>query len=284
MTKALAWLAFATTLLAARAAEAGYVGCFTDDSVRALPADFGGGYTVESCVAVASSQGYAYAGVQWYGECFGGNTLGYAQVGDGDCNTPCDADPGEMCGGGWRNSIYTAAAGPSSIAGYVGCYTDDGNRALPADFGGGYTIEGCVAAAASQGYAYAGLQWYGQCFAGNALGYSQVGDGECNTPCDANPAEACGGGWRNSIYATGVSGGGGPPPDTILLPGQSMTDEGYTMQYQGDGNLVFLRDGEVIGSSGTAGTSPGRVALTSDEVLVVYDAGGNVVWTYTEDP
>jgi hypothetical protein len=87
---------------------------------------------------------------------------------------------------------------------YLGCWTDDENRALPVDLGPGHTIESCVAAAQGAGLPYAGLQWYGQCFAGGSLGYSQVGDGECNTPCDANQAQMCGGAWRNSIYATGL--------------------------------------------------------------------------------
>jgi hypothetical protein len=87
---------------------------------------------------------------------------------------------------------------------YVGCFTDDENRALPADLGGGHTVQSCADAARGAGYAYAGLQWYGQCFGGTAPAYSQVGDEECNTPCDADPSQMCGGAWRNSIYATGL--------------------------------------------------------------------------------
>ncbi len=180
---------------------AGYVGCFTDDANRALPAWFGEGHSIESCVNVARQNGYAYAGLQWYGHCFAGNTIGYSHVGDNECNTPCSANPGQMCGGGWRNSIYAAGPPPPRPLAYRGCYTDDENRALPAWFGEGHTIESCVNVARQNGYSYAGLQWYGHCFAGNSIGYSQVGDNECNTPCSANPGQMCGGGWRNSIYA-----------------------------------------------------------------------------------
>lgn len=84
---------------------------------------------------------------------------------------------------------------------YQGCYTDDGNRALDAFLGYNHTVESCVAAARAAGFAYAGLQYYGQCFGGNDLGYQRVADGECNTACVANPNQTCGGGWRNSIYA-----------------------------------------------------------------------------------
>lgn len=66
-------------------------------------------------------------------------------------------------------------------------------------------MESCVQKAAQAGYAYAGLQFYGWCFAGNTLGYTQVADSECNTPCSANASEMCGGGWRNSIYGTAAT-------------------------------------------------------------------------------
>src|SRR6185503_12007319 len=75
----------------------------------------------------------------------------------------------------------------SSSSGYVGCYTDSSTRALPAHLStGGETIASCRAKAAANGYAYAGLQYYGECFGGNTLGYTQVADSECNTPCSAN--------------------------------------------------------------------------------------------------
>ena len=85
---------------------------------------------------------------------------------------------------------------------YVGCYTDSAARALSVFMGSGFTVESCVAAAYDAELKYAGLQYYGQCFAGNALGYTRVADSECNTPCSANPSETCGGAWLNSIYQT----------------------------------------------------------------------------------
>jgi len=60
--------------------------------------------------------------------------------------------------------------------------------------------------ARANGLAYAGLQWYGQCWGGNELRYTQVGAQECNTPCPSG--QICGEAWRNSIYATGNT----PPP------------------------------------------------------------------------
>jgi len=174
-----------------------YLGCYTDGETRALPQALGNGNsTIQSCVRAASDAGYRYAGLQWYGQCFAGNTLGYTLVDEAQCNTPCNANPSQMCGGAWRNSVYT---------GYVGCYTDQPNRALPFHMpGSGYTVPSCLQAAAAGSYLYAGLQWYGECFAGNSLGYSLVPEAECNTACSANPSETCGGAYRNSIWKVSV--------------------------------------------------------------------------------
>jgi hypothetical protein len=99
----------------------------------------------------------------------------------------------------------TATFNPAP-ANYAGCFTDDISRALPVELSaGGQTVQSCTQMAAAAGYVYAGLQYYGQCFAGNKLGYTQVADAECNTLCNANPSEVCGGAWLNSIYRTGDS-------------------------------------------------------------------------------
>ncbi len=88
----------------------GYQGCFTDAPNRALPHLLANVHDIDSCVWLAGLNGFAYAGLQWYGQCFGGNELGYTQVGDGECNTPCPG--GQMCGGAWRNSIYATGNSP----------------------------------------------------------------------------------------------------------------------------------------------------------------------------
>lgn len=95
---------------------------------------------------------------------------------------------------------------PPPAPGYAGCFTDSDNRALPYGLGNVNDIDACVNLARANGLAYAGLQWYGQCWGGNELRYAQVGEGECNTPCPSG--QTCGGAWRNSIYATGTA----PPP------------------------------------------------------------------------
>lgn len=99
-------------------------------------------------------------------------------------------------------AYFTVGYPPTPV--YQGCYTDDSNRALPAALmTSGATVESCAQAAFNAGYRYAGLQWYGQCFGGNTIGYMQDSENQCNTPCDANSAQMCGGAWHNSIWSTG---------------------------------------------------------------------------------
>ncbi len=192
--------------VSAALSAAGYAGCYTDSSTRALPTQLAqSNATVETCVAAAKAKNFAYAGLQYRGECWAGNTLGYKLVSDSDCNMKCSADSSEMCGGSWRNSVYSAAAvpAPAPVASYVGCYTDSSTRALPTQLAwSNATVETCVAAAKAKNLAYAGLQYSGECWAGNTLGYDLVSDSDCNMKCSASSSETCGGSWRNSVYST----------------------------------------------------------------------------------
>jgi len=91
----------------------GYADCYTDSELRMLPARLiQSGATRASCIAAASAQGYAFAGLQNGGECFGGDSAGYSwgatPVSDNQCNMPCTSHPHDICGGVWRNSVYYA--------------------------------------------------------------------------------------------------------------------------------------------------------------------------------
>jgi sulfur relay (sulfurtransferase) complex TusBCD TusD component (DsrE family) len=189
-----------------------YLGCYIDAASRALPnLLISSGATVESCTAAAQQAGYPYAGLEYGGECRAGNLVGYAKVSDSQCNMPCSANAGEMCGALWRNSVYGVAMP------YQGCYTDDPSRALPnLLMPSGATVESCTAAAQQAGYLYAGLEYGGECRAGNVLGDSKVSDAQCNMPCSANANEMCGALWRNSVYGNG-------PTTTYTIPGSGGT-------------------------------------------------------------
>jgi sulfur relay (sulfurtransferase) complex TusBCD TusD component (DsrE family) len=191
------------TNLALSPITTGNVGCFTDDPTRDLDAMLiSSGATVESCVTAAKARGFKFAGLQWHGQCFAGNTHGTAA---GVCDTKCDANPSENCGGSYANNVWETGITPVSVQNpqslYLGCFSDDANHALDAVLiTSGATIESCIAAAKSMGYSYAGLQWYGVCQASNILGYSRVGEDKCDRSCTANPAQKCGGEWFSSMY------------------------------------------------------------------------------------
>ena len=55
--------------------------------------------------------GFAFLGVQAGKHCFCGNSFGrYGLKLEVDCRRVCTANEEEICGGGWRNSIYTTGA------------------------------------------------------------------------------------------------------------------------------------------------------------------------------
>ena len=137
----------------------------------------------------------------------------YLDVGDTDLGASGPIvlkDPDRVIGGSKQGRLYLFDTGPNvlnSSAGYMGCFVDKPapNRALPMQFSSsGDTIETCKAKARNAKYLYAGVQWYGECWAGNDVLYEQVPESQCNTPC-AN-GEMCGGAWRNSIYSTSLMG------------------------------------------------------------------------------
>ena len=92
--------------------EGQYMGCWHDaaektGNARSLPTYYGVDFTSTTCLDRAKQDGKRYAGVQWYGQCYGGDTLGdYINEDGSKCTTPCKVDGGDTCGGAWHNSIY----------------------------------------------------------------------------------------------------------------------------------------------------------------------------------
>jgi len=113
----------------------GYVGCFTDESNRALPAFQGSGFGRQACINRCFSLNYVYSGSQYFGECFCGNNLGYTQVADTECNTPCNSGGG-FCGGAWRNSIFTTGSTGEPPCGNGRCDFGEDCNSCPSDCGG----------------------------------------------------------------------------------------------------------------------------------------------------
>lgn len=80
---------------------------------------------------------------------------------------------------------------------FVGCFKDNRKRDLPKklkNFKAG-NREQCFQQCSEAGYQYAGLQWTGQCFCGNA--YGKYGEGD---KCDCSQGSKKFGFWQQCIY------------------------------------------------------------------------------------
>ena len=95
-----------------------------------------------------------------------------------------------------------------SGATYLGCYNDDGNRALSNDisnFSSGDVIGDCLRAAINGGFNIFGVQNSNQCFAGTLdpynPGYNRYGaSSKCTMQCVDGSGRICGGDWSNSVF------------------------------------------------------------------------------------
>jgi hypothetical protein len=226
------------------------IGCFADENSRDLSGPqqvSSSSQTPEQCVAWCSSQGFAYAGVQDYNQCFCGNSYGKYGPSTG-CNEACTGDSTQNCGGGWANAVYRA--GP------IGCFADQNTRDLngPSETSSSVTAEQCVSWCGSQGYAYAGAQDGNQCFCGNSFGAYGSSTG-CNDSCAGDNTQNCGGSWANSVYRTASPiyvgcFGDNPTRDLPSASQTSTTDtpeqcvawcgsQGYAYAGAQDGNQCF---------------------------------------------
>lgn len=120
-----------------------------------------------------TGNGYRYAGIMYYGNCYCGETVNGPQVDESECSFPCTGNKSETCGGNnlysvWQDTTFVTT-GDDTVSDYVplGCYTDDSSvgRTL------GYsmdvdsdtmTTETCLEACLDAGYPFAGTEYGGQ--------------------------------------------------------------------------------------------------------------------------
>lgn len=177
-----------------------YGGCFSDNgSPRTLifsaNLDFKT-MTVDKCVAfckginikassmlifhalTSAGNGYRYAGLEYYGECFCGASVNGAQIDEANCRLPCTGNATESCGGNKAISVYQDPTFQivdwTTITGYmsIGCYTEGTTGRTLAwkqgdpVTGPALTVEKCLSACKGGGYAFAGLQYGRECYCG----------------------------------------------------------------------------------------------------------------------
>ncbi|TLD23076.1 hypothetical protein PspLS_07277 [Pyricularia sp. CBS 133598] len=201
-----------------------YTGCYTSlSNPDTLPfraevsrADM----TVEKCQAACKGNGYRFAGLEYYGECRCGSSIGGTKVAESDCTLACTGNKSQVCGGNNRLSIYEdptfPAAASVTVDDYknIGCHfgsLNPGGRALvyrvqdvtgqPWNRETGSNTK-CIAGCMSRGFPYAGTEYGGECWCGVVItnGIVAAPPSECNKPCLGAPEQNCGGPSRINIF------------------------------------------------------------------------------------
>lgn len=109
--------------------------------------------------------------LEYYGECFCGDSVAGAQIAESNCNFPCTGNQSEACGGNDILSVYQDPTfhvdNTSTISDYqaLGCWTDSSpsgrtlvymqNNLHPASM----TVEECLFACKDSGYPFAGVEY-----------------------------------------------------------------------------------------------------------------------------
>ncbi|KAI8811222.1 WSC-domain-containing protein [Cladochytrium replicatum] len=199
-----------------------YQGCYMDNvNGRALPNGANGKFTPATCNTFCQSQGFLYAGTEYYGQCYCGNQITTSKRPESECNTPCDNNKSLMCGGPDRLTLFKLTASGSSNSNpvtpppssnslpsdvtYLGCYTDSRSaRALPSGYvdSNPQSPAKCYAHCASLGFSFSGVEFGGECYCFNSIANSHaVASSGCTMACAGNPSLICGGRDRINVYA-----------------------------------------------------------------------------------
>lgn len=208
-----------------------YKGCFLENNPgRQLQTQLYGddNSTNAMCIAACAAGSYLYCGTQYHRECWAGNYIPNKQVDDRNCNFDCAGDLNQICGGNGdggnsyislfvdTNGTETGPPTPPGVNpgvdgyGSIGCYTEATNgRALPNGANTDKkTVAKCVDACKVGSYEYAGVEYGGECWCGNAFSAGAVPApiADCNMLCNDNATEYCGGPSRLNVYQLGAGG------------------------------------------------------------------------------
>ncbi|WYZ34618.1 hypothetical protein EsH8_I_000894 [Colletotrichum jinshuiense] len=193
-----------------------YQGCYVDVGRTISAANTASNQmSNEACTTFCYGKGFAYAGTEYYNECYCGNALatGGIAANEADCTTACSGNATQACGGPNRLTMYKTSliVGPSVNPGVgdwssIGCYSE-GTTGRALTYGVGtvpgaeMTVAKCTAACKAANYILAGVEYSGECYCGNTIsnGGAPAVDG-CNMLCNGNSSEYCGGGNRLNVY------------------------------------------------------------------------------------
>jgi hypothetical protein len=153
-----------------------YSGCYLEGSSQILPyrsQSPSDGMTVEECVAECKGNGYRYAGLVYYGNCYCGQTVKGSPTTEDQCSFPCNGNSSETCGGDKTFSVYQDPTfepiEDATIEDYapLGCWTDDSSLGRALTYrqdgvdGATLTTEKCLQSCRDGGFPFAGTEFGG---------------------------------------------------------------------------------------------------------------------------
>jgi hypothetical protein len=273
--------------------------------------------TVEACTTACQAGGFSFAGVEYGGECYCANAItnGGAPATDG-CNMACNGNSAESCGGPNRINLYsytgggsnptstttatsstTTVATPTGIPegwAYKGCWVDQKfGRILGTNTpdNAAQTVELCIDSCIAKGYSIAGMEYFTQCYCGNAMinqAALATSESDCNTACGGNSAEKCGGGDRMSIYSNQTTLKVTPVPKTQTtdLPGNwqyssCIVDDAvartfpYQLEFQNNNTATNCLSQCALFGFGAGGMEYGEQCFCGDAQNII-DSGATV--------
>ncbi|KAF9469422.1 hypothetical protein BDZ94DRAFT_1317322 [Collybia nuda] len=172
--------------------------------------------TLATCLDEAAYHGYLYAGIHNGKTCFAGNVTRAPLVPLSYCNKACVSDPAQVCGG--ENSTIIYRNGPNFVPvpyinlsgwNWLGCSVDSPTgSSLRHGVGGFPSTDTSHCLSKCVGFKLVGIRNGNQCFCGNALlndtPLLRSFGGPCNTGCEENPREECGGPNAHTVYRHGL--------------------------------------------------------------------------------
>ncbi|TVY53083.1 WSC domain-containing protein [Lachnellula cervina] len=210
------------------------IGCYTEGTNgRALSQEpTPTSKTVANCISACSAGNYKYAGMEYGGECWCGNSIsnGANSTAAIDCSMTCADNGTEYCGAGSRLNMYqrgnlttgggstTGTATPTSTPtggpqikktignwAFQGCWTEATNtRALAGTTyaNNSMTLELC--ASFCTGFKMFGVEYGRECYCGDTLSIgstSAANQADCSFLCPGDNLEYCGAGNRLELYS-----------------------------------------------------------------------------------
>jgi hypothetical protein len=185
-----------------------HLGCYSGflDGGRALRgASFTDDYmTVEKCAIFCGRN--RYFGLEYGRECYCGDVqIASPTASASECSFACSGNSNQKCGAGDRqnlyiNLIYDPRKPATLSAPYLGCFVDEGPRALPDNpvAADDMTAQKCQTNCA--GYRYFGVEFARECWCGRNLPNVTAPPSECSMPCLGDDAQFCGGPNRINVW------------------------------------------------------------------------------------